>query len=98
MAITVTDFKARYPQFSTAEDALIEASLAQAAREIDLVICGDQADDIQALRAAQDLSSSPFGIQAGLATQQGNTYVTAFDQPLERRLRAIGTAYRLILP
>ena len=98
MAISATDFKVRFPQFSTAEDELIDASLAQALREIDVAICGDQADDIQALRAAQDLSTSPFGIQAGLASPRGDSYVTVFDEPLDRRLRAIGTAYRLVLP
>ena len=89
MAWTPTSFKTRWTDFAPTSDALVQSALDEAARRTDERVFGTRYDDAVGLLAAHNLSISPFGQQARLETDKGETtYMTALK--LLRRERAGG--------
>jgi hypothetical protein len=57
-------FRLAFPEFRTTSDGLIDAKLAEAAKQINASTWGAKADEGQGLLAAHLLASSPNGLQA----------------------------------
>ena len=98
MPLTTTTFKARFPEFSSADDALVAAKLAQATNSMDDVVWGDKFDDGQGQLAAHLLALSPQGQNAGLRMGAGANQRTVYQEQFERLEQLVGTSYRLVLP
>lgn len=73
MTWTAASFKARYPEFATASDALVTASLADAAAYVDASLAPVDADRGIGLKAADILALSPFGQTARMQSKDGST-------------------------
>src|SRR5688500_17508844 len=97
MALTVADFKARFPELSEAPDDLIEAKLAQALRSIDTNVWGDLSDDGQGQYAAHLLALGPYGAAAGFRLGGGANQRTIYQTDFEEMQRRVGIAHRLVL-
>lgn len=72
-ALTVAEFRARFPEFAGAEDALIQKKLDVAANSIDPEVYRDSAHDAAYYFAADHLALSPFGGDSRLASANGTT-------------------------
>jgi hypothetical protein len=97
MSVTVAQLKERFPEFTSADDALIQARLDQALRSIDVIVWGELADDGQATLAAHLLALSPFGTQAGLRQGEGAESKTIYQDTIEELQRRVGGSYRTVL-
>ncbi|MCK6585954.1 MAG: DUF4054 domain-containing protein [Polyangiaceae bacterium] len=73
MALDRATFRARFPEFNTADDAYVDAKLAEALLQIDASVWGTKADLGQGYLAAHLLAVSPFGQQARLSSKEGET-------------------------
>lgn len=72
-------FRAVYPEFASAPDALVSAMLARAAREVDATIWGDHAEDGIGSLAAHYLASAPHGQMSRLqARTDSTTYLARY--------------------
>lgn len=70
-----------FPEFSDAGQALVEAKLAEAERNIDIEVWGDQAEDGVCYLAAHLICTSPSGVMARLVSKDGSTtYLKRFKQ------------------
>lgn len=75
MAVTVQQFKNKFPEFEATSNALVEMRIAMAERRVSLTSFGDNRDDAVALKTASLLSMSPSGEQARLRVEnRGNMY------------------------
>lgn len=87
----LASFRTRYPEFASAEDAQVQASLDDAATV--LPVSGAQPwgayyDQAHGLLAAHRLSISPWGMQARLDSNSADTTYGATFQKLLRQVTA----------
>ena len=83
---TPTTFKIRWAEFAPTPDAVVQAALDEATRRTDERVFGDRYDDAIGLRAAHNLSLSPFGQQARLESDKGtDTYQAERDTLIQER-------------
>lgn len=88
------DFIGSFPEFAGAPQALIQAKLDEAARNMDLPVWGALADDGISYLAAHKLATSPAGQNARLITKDGtSTYLLEY----RRLCRIVGSGFRVIL-
>ncbi|HVJ26385.1 MAG TPA: DUF4054 domain-containing protein [Vicinamibacterales bacterium] len=59
--MTLSEFRARFPEFRTASDTLVESVLAEATARLDERIFGALTDAAVGYLAAHLLATSPFG-------------------------------------
>lgn len=77
MALSLSSFRTRFPEFNPGADALVESCLAEALLSTPADVWGDKADAAQGLLAAHLLALSPFGRTAKLSSVKGeSTYGT----------------------
>lgn len=69
----LSSFRARYPEFRTAADGLVQAVLDEVATEIDATVYRDKYDVAHGMKTAQRLARSPFGKNARLSQDDGST-------------------------
>lgn len=94
MAVTSTDFLARFPEFGKQPDlVLIDRVLVEAARSIDPDVWGDKTEDGILYLAAHRLAISPYGRQMQLVARDGST---TYGAEYERMKRAAAAGYRVI--
>lgn len=67
MAVTVASLRADRPEFDPTAEAVVQAAITAAEREVDPAVFGEKTDEAVSLLAAHKLSISPFGQQARLA-------------------------------
>jgi hypothetical protein len=73
MALTPTTFRARYPEFASAPDPLLQVFLDDALTRIDTTVWGLKADMGQGLLTAHLLAIAPNGQYSRLQTDKGST-------------------------
>ncbi len=72
-------FRARYPEFATASDALVSVTLKDASSQIDNSVWGTLTDQAHGLLTAHMLVIAPNGQMARLQTDKGvSTYWTRY--------------------
>jgi hypothetical protein len=84
MSWTAAAFKARYPEFNPASDAVVTAALADAVPYIDPGLFSTDTDQAVGLKAAHILAISPFGQNARLVAEDGSTTYAKALEPLVR--------------
>lgn len=84
MATVYRDFIQRFPEFAGADEAMINAKLAEATRQVDPTMTDPPLTDLIYQLTAQKLAKTPFGNTAKLSTNGGGT---VYDDELDR-LRA----------
>ena len=97
MAVTVSSFLARYPEFEEIKckhRELVEAVLAEASRQISVDNAGSGADDAILALAAQKLARSACGRDAGLVDKK--TGATAYDAEVAANTRRFGLSIRVL--
>jgi hypothetical protein len=92
MSVTLDSFKAAYPEFVNAPDGLLNQALAQALREADAAICGQNWDDLVMLKMADRAARSPYGRSAQLMMKDGSTIYTG---PMEDLVRIVAVGKRV---
>lgn len=73
MALALATFRTRFPEFAPAADALVEACLAEALTQTPSDVWGDKADAAQGLLTGHLLALSPFGRNAKLSSEKGES-------------------------
>ena len=91
--MTRTQFRARFPEFKNATDALIDATLAEAALEIDVEVWADRYDAGHGFLTAHKLALSPFGQTARMVSAQGNT---TYQKHFEDGVRQVTNGFRVL--
>ena len=82
MAVSRTTFLVSFPEFSSAGNTLIDATLAEVEKQVSDAF-GDQRDRAVMLRLADRLANSPWGRDARRladGTVPTSTYSTEFDE------------------
>lgn len=91
-------FRVQFPEFNGVSDALVNAMLAAALLEIDIIIWGPKADQGQGYLAAHKLASSPFGQNARLQTgAMGKDGLTTYWHTYYQLVRQVSSGYRVTL-
>ena len=85
MTLSVASFKVRFPEFAQTPTALIETALADAYRNCDERVYGEKLDQAAGFYAADQIATSPFGMQARLETDDS---VTTYWVQYERLARS----------
>lgn len=80
--MTVDDFTARYPEFTTCEPDVMTAMLGEAARAVSVDVYGNRTDDAVAALAAHKIFVSPAGLSLRTESDQTDTsdYLKAYQQ------------------
>ncbi len=78
--MNLTNFRIRFPEFVNASNALIQATLDEAALELDSVVFDTKYDAAHGLLAAHKLALSPYGQGARLAAYTKKGIVTSTYQ------------------
>lgn len=88
-APSIAQFKARYPEFATASDTLVQAVIDDAAQMFAADVMGVQHTQAVAAQAADFMARSPFARDMKLVLKDGST---AYGDQVERlrRIAAIG--------
>lgn len=86
MAVTAASFKAAFPEFANATEALVTATLERAVLDCPSDAWGQVTDRGIELTAAQSLALSPFGRGAQLVSKDGST---VYDERLECLKRGV---------
>lgn len=88
-APSIAVFKARYPEFATAADTLVQAVIDDAAQMFAESVMGAQHMQAVSAQAADFLARSPFSRDMKLVAKDGTT---AYSEQVERlrRICAIG--------
>lgn len=73
MTLSRASFLARFPEFEPALLSMVDASLAEAIRNVDSGVFGGKTDDAVGWKCAHLLAISPFGQQARLISKNGST-------------------------
>lgn len=97
MAVSITSFLARYPEFEEIKckhRELVEAVLAEAARQVDEGLYGEGADDAIKALAAMKLARSACGRDAGLVDKKTGTSIYDYEV-IQGRLR-YGLSMRVV--
>jgi hypothetical protein len=84
--LSLARFRAEFPEFEDASDALAQAKLDEAHRAFDEALFGARYLDAVRYKAATLIASSPFGKSMRLAKGEG---ATVYAEPLETILRAV---------
>jgi hypothetical protein len=80
MAVTVASFLVAFPELAPAGEPLIAAKLAEAARSVNANVWGVKTDDGVSYLAAHLLACSPYGENARLSSDKGeSTYGRRFE-------------------
>ncbi len=99
MAIGVTEFLKRFPEFRRTDHDLIEAKLAEAAIEIDSGIWGDKYDLGLGYLAAHLLSLAPSGQHARLvppnAKAERGDALTTYERQYKRLVLKVSHGFRV---
>ena len=67
MALSLSTFRARFPEFQSQPDATLQDAINRGAAQSDSTIFGDLVDEATGYLAAHFLALSPFGQQARLS-------------------------------
>ena len=78
--MTLAQFRVRYPDFRSAPDGLVQATLDEAALEVDATVFGALWSAAHGAMTAHVLALSPFGKNARLSPEEGK--VTVFSKYL----------------
>jgi hypothetical protein len=70
--MTAAEFKAIYPEFATAADALVNAKIAEADLQTSDSF-GTRRDSVLALLTSHLLAISPYGVNAKMVNKDGGT-------------------------
>jgi hypothetical protein len=84
--VDLPGFRARFPEFRTADDTLVSACLAAAAGETDSGEFGAAYDEAHGLLAAHKLAISPFGQAARMVSDKGQTTYMAEREAVTSRV------------
>ena len=100
MAVTAASFKALYPEFGDAPDALVEGKLAEADLMTPSGVWGDLKDQGQALYTAQFLYDSPFArhmarIDQGNDRQGVRSDASPYYGRLRQLVQQVASGYRV---
>jgi hypothetical protein len=90
--MTPAEFKAEFPEFNAAPDALVQAKLDDAVQLTDGAIWGALYWQGVKYAAAELLARSPFGRSMQLADNSGNT---AYSADLQRLRRLVAQGFRV---
>jgi len=71
--LNLAGFRALFPEFAKANDALVQSRLDQAAKRLDVAVWGIRIDEGHGLLTAHLLALSPFGQAARLVSDKGQT-------------------------
>lgn len=71
--MNLAQFRSRFPEFRTAQDAPVQAALDAAALETNATELGSVYDEAHGLLAAHKLAISPFGTNARMVDESGTT-------------------------
>jgi hypothetical protein len=78
-ALSVSEFRTRFPEFASAPDALVTAKLSLVSLTLDPDVWGSKAHEGAYLLCAHYLAVSPFGMQARLSASGVSIYQQTFD-------------------
>ena len=93
MAVTYSSFVTRFPEFTNATQALVEACIAEAELMVDSNYYGDKADMAVNYYAAHLIAINPLGEMARLDKKSEKTiYLIHF----EKIKRSSGTGFRVV--
>lgn len=95
MAVDATDLVTRFPEFTpavSANPAMVDAAIAEAARRIDVDVWGTKSDDGTLYLAAHLLAISPFGQNARLQSKAGES---TYGNEHARMVREVSAGYRV---
>jgi hypothetical protein len=97
MALSLSDFRTRFPEFVETGDALVSAKLTEASALVDDDYWGALAEQAQGYMAAHLLALGPVGIRAKLVQPTGETcylkHLEFLRQALPKRGVACTTAF-----
>lgn len=85
--MTVSEFLARYPEFSKATDELLTKVLTETEGRIDAAVFGDRFEEAHAALAAHALWSSAFGVPLRLDGESPET--SKYKQHYDRILKDV---------
>ena len=91
MALSLSAFRTRFPEFNPASDAMVSAKLAEAEDDLDTTVWGDQFDKGHGWLTAHLLAESGHG--QGVNKDGTTNYGRRFGTLAKR----VGRAYRLVL-
>jgi hypothetical protein len=91
--LALSDFLARFPEFSRTDTTLIASALNDAALVIDPSVWGSFAGQGHGYLCAHRLALSPFGQQARLVTKSGST---TYWEHYEALMNVVGSGFRLL--
>lgn len=94
MALDVSAFKVRFPEFEDAQVSLVKAKLDQASRSMDVAVWGDLFDDGHGQRTAHLLALSPQGVEASLRMGAGANQRTVYQDEFEKLELIVGGSFR----
>jgi hypothetical protein len=89
MAVTIASLTTRYPEFTNADSALVQAAIDDAKSHYDEDACGDLYDRIVTEAACQQLARSPWAQEMAVDGQRG--LQTKHDMILARLIRSAGS-------
>lgn len=89
MAVSYNDFITRFPDFSSADAAVVLIELTNAARMVNTDQMAEQSDDAIGLLAAHRMALRPGGEFARLKTQDGLSHTTYGDQYAEMMMHVL---------
>lgn len=93
MAVDAASFKAAFPEFGNAPNALVDATIARASLVCPASVWGAFVDQGIELTTAQWLALSPFGRSVQLVNKDGST---AYDQRLADLMTAVAGGPRVL--
>ena len=100
MAVTLSDFRARFPEFALAPDALVNACLADAAGQIDVAVWGGKANMGVKYLAAHLIATNPSGEFARLSKAQlgllQSPWDTQYKEAYDALKRSVAAGFRVI--
>ena len=73
MALPITTFRARFPEFQSLPDATVQDAINRGAAQSDSTIFGDLVDESTGYLAAHFLALSPYGQQSRLSNATEST-------------------------
>lgn len=89
--MTASEFKAAFPEFEKAPDALVNAKIRIAELRTNSTVWGEQYEIGVSYLAARLLALSPFGRPMQLVNKDGST---VYDEPWRTSRDAVASGYR----
>jgi len=84
--VNVADFRARHPEFRPLTDDQITTALTDATGSIDPEVYGAKMERAIALKTADILARTPFGLSQRLVSDKGETYYANELKQLQREI------------